>query len=400
MLKKSFLSISFVGVGNVFNAALGFLFITAAAKTLPVSDFGRYALLSSLLVSLSKLMDFGTNSLFVAKSITSEQDILDKFFFLRLVLFIIALPVSLLVIYFLHLATPAILMLFVIGFIAYGINQTLFALFQKLEKFHFAILLNTIPAVIKGVLAALIFLKVVDLDLTRAFAVFSLTIISSIFLIPLLPKELRTFRLTRPSIFPFFKKAFPAGISLLINEGWLTISDTVAKITRTFTDVGIFSLANKIADIFSLASLSIFTVLLPKNAARKKEDLAYDLKETFLWSGILLVLAVAAIFTAKVFIQIVFGDKFAGSIGLLNILIFASALTAIHKFMDNYFFVEEQTKFLLFITTSKLTVFLILSFILIPALSLRGLALANLLAAVSALTITLSAILINIKKVS
>ena len=62
MLKK----ISLVGVGNLLNAGFGLVFLAAAAKALPVQDFGRYAFLTSLLVFMSKIVDFGSNSIFVA----------------------------------------------------------------------------------------------------------------------------------------------------------------------------------------------------------------------------------------------------------------------------------------------------------------------------------------------
>ena len=87
MRKKPFLDIFVVGAGNGINALLGIMFFTAVARTLPIEDFGKYALLTSLLVSLSKIMDFGTNSLFVAKSITKPQQYINRFFTLKIILF-------------------------------------------------------------------------------------------------------------------------------------------------------------------------------------------------------------------------------------------------------------------------------------------------------------------------
>lgn len=80
MRKKSFINIFVVGAGNGINAILGLMFFTAVARTLSIEDFGKYALLASLLVSLSKIMDFGTNSLFVAKSIAKTQQYVNRFF--------------------------------------------------------------------------------------------------------------------------------------------------------------------------------------------------------------------------------------------------------------------------------------------------------------------------------
>jgi O-antigen/teichoic acid export membrane protein len=71
-------------------------------------------------------------------------------------------------------------------------------------------------------------------------------------------------------------------------------------------------------------------------------------------------------------------------------MIIACAFTAMHSFMENYFYIENKTKTLLMISTTKLVVFLIFSFILVPAYNLLGLVYAQLIAAIIALTITVS----------
>lgn len=398
MLKRSLLNISFVSVGNIFNAFLGLAFVAAVAKTLPIDGFGKYALLTSLLVFLSKIMDFGTNSVFVAKSIAKTESLFNRFVSLKIILFIVTIPISAAVLYMLGLLQKQILILFIFGLTGYCINYTFFAIFQKLEKFHYAILLNTLPALIKGSFAILIFLNIVTFNLTQSLTVFSLSILASTFLYLFVPNQFRKFKFSPQSVFSLFVFSFPAGVSILINEGWLALSNTIVKISKTFTDVGIFSLANKIANVFSLISLSIFTVLLPKNALRKREQLRYDFRETAILSLGILVFAVITTFFAKLFVSQIFGQKFEDSLSLLDILIFASAITAIHTFIENYFFVEEKTQIILIITTSKLITYIILATILIPLYSLQGLAFASLISAFTALLITSIVLIKDYKK--
>lgn len=393
MQKKSFFNIAIVGGGNGINALLGFLFFTAVARTLTIEDFGKYALITSLLVSLSKLIDFGTNSNFVAKSITKAEDYTNRFFSLKIILFFVASFISLLTLYFLNLVNSRISILFIFGLLAYGINITLFAYFQRLEKFVDAVLLNTIPSIIKAVAATLVFLGVFQPNLTQAFAIFSLSIFGSVFLVRKLPRKFLVTKFSTTGVKKFFKQTFAAGASQIIKESWLAIANSIVKLTKTFSDLGIFSLAHKIADIFMLVSMSIFTVLLPKNAQRKKIKERYNIKETGVIAIGILILSLIVMYVAQIFVVPVFGAKFEPSLDLLNILILASAVTAIHSFMDNFFFVEEKTKTLLNITVLKLIFFVSVSLALIPQFSVLGIAFADLGAAIFALLLTLASLL-------
>ncbi len=142
----------------MFNATLGFVFLSVAARSLEVDQFGRYALLASLLIFLSKIMDFGTNSIYVARSIqTQDKKLTDHFVSIKIILFLISLPISMLLLLLFKLSSPIVVLTFIMGLVFYGINYTLFGLFQKVEHYLMLIFLHTIPALIKGLFALLIF---------------------------------------------------------------------------------------------------------------------------------------------------------------------------------------------------------------------------------------------------
>ena len=387
--KKSFLKIIYVGSGNAFNAALGFLFLGAAAKMLPLEQFGKYALLSALLISLAKIMDFGTNSIFVAKSITEDDTKLKNHFVsLKLILFIVSFIVSLLALHFLDLLTFKIILVFTAGLIFYGINFTLFGFYQKVENYTMLIFLNTVPALVKGTYAILIFLGFLKLDFVQFFQIFSLAIGPSALLFAFLPKEFKNINLDFSFVKQYLKQAFSPGVSQLISEGIPAVNNSLAKIFTNFGSVGIYSLADKISSAFALVSFTIFTVLLPQNASRKKGKEGYDYLETVLLSIGVLILAFFTIIFSKYLIPLVFGAKFDQSLDLLNILVLANAIGAIHVFLENYFYVENKTKYLAYISSGKLVMLILFSIVLIPIFSLKGLAWAQLLAA----TITLGVV--------
>jgi O-antigen/teichoic acid export membrane protein len=379
VLSKSIVKVGLVGSGNILNAALGFAFLAAVAKTLDLDTFGKYALLTTLLVSISKLIDFGTNSVFVAKTISSENNkLFNLFLSTKVILTLLTLPVYVIALLLLHKLDLPVLIILMVGSIAYGINYALFGLFQKDERYLPLILLNLLPSGIKGVFALLTFLSLYKPDLTQAVLIFSLSILASCVLLPLVSKELRGFKFTLAGIRNFLKTSYPAGASQIITESWPTLSNAAAKITGGFSDVG----------IFALVSLSIFTVLLPKNANRKKQNLTYDFTETIIISVVIIAVAALAVPLATFFVQGFFGPKFQGSILILNILIFSAALTSIHAFVENYFFVEQKTGYIMYISMGKLAVFLSLCLILVPKFSLRGLAFSDLISSVFAVIFT------------
>ena len=94
--KKTFVSVSFVTAGNFLNAVMGFIFLSAVAKSLSLELFGRYALLTSLLTTVGRLTDFGTNSLYVSDHDPDQKKLNSRFLTLKVFLTISALVISVL----------------------------------------------------------------------------------------------------------------------------------------------------------------------------------------------------------------------------------------------------------------------------------------------------------------
>jgi O-antigen/teichoic acid export membrane protein len=388
ILKK----VSFVSAGNILNAGFGLVFLTACARVLSPADFGKYALLTTLLVFMSKVVDFGSNSVFVAESLKSSSSLGDSkselfniFIALKTMLLGLAILFSLIVFYVLGFSSPILLLIFLTGLIFYSVNVTLFALFQSAERFGLAVLLNSVPAFFKAVIGVLMLLGVLNLSFIAIYATFCLSMGFCAVLYFYLPKEfkqLHSVNVVKKGFTQVFKASFPAGISQLISQGWSAISNSIIKFSKGFSDVGVFYLADKIANVFSLISLSIFTVVLPQNARRKKENLPHDLRETTVLALLVLMLAVGFVSVSGIFVHTVFGDKYAGSLLILDILIISAAISAVHSFMENYFYVHDSTKTIMYISLVKLSIFVIASLLLLPIMSLKGLALSQLISSV------------------
>jgi len=374
-------------VGNTFNAFLGFLYLWAVANALSLDQFGKYSLFVSLLVVLGRLTDFGTNSIYVTSSILKSTK-KETFIYVKILLTLIASFVGLVVLKFMGLFNPILGVILVGGIISYGLIYTLYAFYQREEKYSLLVLLYTIPALIKVIFAGLFHFQILTVSVELAGAVFALSIISGVLLL-IKENPLKGFKISlRKNPLKLIDEAWPAGISQTITEMWPALSNSIAKVLQGFSQVGIFALANKASVIFSILSLSIFTVLLPKNAKRKKQELKYSFDEAALLSMVLLLIGIVGIVVSKFVVTNFFAPQFKDSLDLLNILIFAGVLTAIATFMENYFFIEETTKKILVINLAKLGTFILSVLILAPSLALRGLAYAQLTAGFIAVVVT------------
>jgi O-antigen/teichoic acid export membrane protein len=392
-MKDSIKNITLVSITNLINLGLGLILFLAAATKLSIEDFGIYGLLTLLLVSMSKIIDFGSNSNFVAEFISRSKSYLDELISFKIIAFFISSFLSIIILLLVNqIYNFEILISFIFGLFFYGINYTLFALFQKDEEFVKASLLNFFPGLIKALFGMLIFLNLISVNTNQVFMIFSFSMIgSSIFLIYKY-KELRKFKF-KLNITHFIKNFYLAGIGQTINESWGTISNQILKLIKTLADLGSFSLASKLSNVFSLVSYSIYTVILTSNAKRRRDETGYNIKESLILGLFLIFLATAGSIISPYFFKLFFGNKFDESIIIFSILIFSQAFTSIHKFLDNYFFVEEKSHTLFFITSSKLVLFIILSILLTKNFGILGLAFADLIVSIITTIFTFSLII-------
>jgi PST family polysaccharide transporter len=205
-------------------------------------------------------------------------------------------------------------------------------------------------------------------------------------------KELKEVKL-KLNVKHFVRNFYLAGFSQTINESWSTISNQILKILKSLADLGTFSLASKLSNVFSIISFSIYTVILTSNAKRRRDETGYNIKESLILGLFLIFLATVGSIIAPYFFKLIFDDKFDDSIIIFSILIFSQAFTSIHKFLDNYFFIEEKSVTLLKITSTKLVFFIILSIILTSSYGIVGLAFADLIVSISTTIFTFSYII-------
>lgn len=394
-MKDGFKKISLVSITNLINLGFGLILFLAVAVKLPKEEFGVYGLLTLLLVSLSKIIDFGSNSSFVSEFISKGKNFVNELINFKIFAFFISSAIGLLIVrYVNNINQLGIQVSFVLGLFFYGVNYLLFALYQKEEKLITASLLNLFPALIKALFGFMALLGIIQLNLEFSFQIFSISMAASSIMLVYKYKELKQFKFSF-EIFHFIKRFLLAGISQIINESWSTISNQILVLIKSLSDLGNFSLASKLSNVFSVISYSIYTVILTTNSRRKKNFESYNIRESLILGFVLIIIASIGTLIAPLFFKLVFGNKFDESILIFSILIFSQAFASIHKFLDNYFFVEEKSEVLFLFTNVKLITFILLSTLLTLNYGIIGLAFADLF--VSMLTTIFTFVYINNK---
>jgi len=376
-------NLSVVSAINFINLGLGLVFFTSVASSLTVENLGIYSLLTLILVSSSKLVDFGSNSTFVSEYLSRNQNLMNEFLNFKVISFFATSGLLYILFFWINnFQDLNIFFTLILGLFFYMWSYILFALYQKDEMFLQASLINFFPACIKGFFGALILTKIIDVNLTSALWVFSISMSGSLLMIFPKINELSTFKLNF-RVGHFVKRFYQAGISQFLSDSIPTTSTQITKFLRDLSDLGTFSIASKLSNVFSTISYSIFTVILATNSKRKQSGKNYNLKESLIIGLVLLLIAFFGSTISPFVFDFLFGEKFNNSILLFNILLFSGAITATHRFLENYFYIEQQTSTLLKITILKISLLIIIGTILTSEFGLLGLVIADLIVAIT-----------------
>ncbi len=385
MIKNLFI----VGTGNIVNALGGFVFVLAAAKVLSVSEYGTFALLTSIFILTAKLTELGTTSSFVSFSVKQNRSPFLGLLTLKVGMTILAFLFTLVVLYIYAQFNLTNVVLFFVGFVGYALNDYLFAVFQEKEKFLGTTLVNSLPAGLKLLFGAAIWFEFFKTTGSQVLGIYLLALLASVLIFPLLPSvDLSKNVNLKTDIENLIRLGFPGGFSQMLNLSIPAINGSLLYFTLSTHELGVFTFADKIASIMTLVGLSIFTVLLPKKAKDFKLTNNYSFNQLIPLIVIVIFSVTVIVMTASPVISNLFGQKYVESIFILKILAVTGGVNAVCLFLDNFFFVTESTKKLLGISFVKVTTLAVIGYFACLSYGVAGLAYVNLIVASLFLLVT------------
>lgn len=387
-----FANLVIVGLGNFINALGGFAYLISASKILSVENFGKYSFLISFFIFMAKLTELGTTSSFVSLSIKEGKNYNKSLLLLKVALTTIVILLSFPILSIYKFTNSEIFISLCVGYIGYALNDYLFALFQKDESFIKTTFVNALPALFKLILAFffIFYFKTNNAPLLTTIIIYFFALFTSLFLFPFVSKNKNPD--PKNGVKNLARVGFPGGISQALNTAIPAINSSIILFKTSFEAVGMFSLAEKLSSILSLASLSIFTVILPNKAREMRENKNYSIRTSVMLSVVIIFCSVFMSLLAKSVLNLLF-IKYVNILPFFYILIFSSGFSAISGFLDNFFYVKEKTTTLLLTNISKIIFLVISAFYLTQNFGIIGTAYANLLTSILFAVVTFLIIL-------
>jgi|GEM_PF-3839694 len=396
LTNKTLYTLSFVTVGNLFNAGLGFVALIFVSRSLGPEKFGVFSVIFGFFALLSKMGDFGTNQSamryiahYRAKGNTIDQKKIVGFFLGVTYLLIgvsalVFFPTYKLIADFLHVGPYSSLILLAVVFsFAFVLFNTYSVIFQSYEKFTPYVLIFFFVGIFKLVSVFLFssgntssispYLLIYFLSPLIGYLLFyyQYHVVNGVRIKPNLNKK--TFLIMTPFIY-----------YMAISDVTGAIAGQVGVFTSSVLlnsyQTGLYSAALKLSSVFTLIAGSIGTVLIPK--ASKYSDYAnisaFAKKAMIL--GILIFICLLPIaFFPKFFITITSGANYVGGAKTLTILTFAGGFTIMSSSFASVFYSLERADYFAATGILNLLFTIPIMYILGNSYGINGIALATLI---------------------
>jgi O-antigen/teichoic acid export membrane protein len=391
--KNSLVTMTAIAINTGFSAA----FFIILARMLGPADFGLFSVALALMVTITGIVDVGTNY-GILRFTSRSPSYLKLGLYTKIVLglmgtAVVAIFGNFLAIQVLH--QPKLGPIFIVSSLGviggllygYGLNAA-----QSLQRFFVWSFLQIAPSAIR--LALLLLLAVLGILSPQTAMLAYTSMLFAVFLgvIPFLPKKLLSFSITSEHLRNFFSyNRWMALYSIILVAAGNMDRFFLARFT-TPSEVGFYVAATQIAAVGIQVNAALATVLIPKFAATHDfSAISKFMKKAIILTFTLALGGVVISFLAKPLTQIIFGLSYAPSVTPLRILILSVAFALASLPFTSFwlYWVGDSKLFALYYLFNGSVMF-IANWMLVPLYGAVGSAIASLLG--NALTLTVSAI--------
>lgn len=212
------------------------------------------------------------------------------------------------------------------------------------------------------------------------------TLLNAIFYIAYHFKYYKSLRLWKINV-DVAKKLFSDSWPLLFSSAfaiiYTRIDQVMIKHLINTTSVGLYDAAARLSEAWYFIPALIVSSLFPAiiNARKSSEKEYFKRLRSLVYFLVVISILVALPITlfAKEIIFLIYGTKFAGSISILQIYIWAGIGTSLAYVTQNFLLAEKNQKAIFLSSSSAMVVNVVLNIILIPRMGMVGAALATLI---------------------
>lgn len=369
-------------MGKAANILIGVLAIAFLARYLNPDGFGKYTTVLSFLQIVGIIFDFGLYLVLlseISKIGADRNYIFSNILTLRIVsgvLFFVAIPI--LVLFFPYSTDIKIgILVTSLTFFLNSIIQIYSAIFQKEMKMDKVVYAEVIAKVFfLSLIVLFIFMK---LNLIAILCINNINSAIFLFILYLYSRKYISYSWTIDLI--YWKKvlhiSWPIAVTTILNLIYFKADTIILSVFKTPTDVGYYGAAYKILEVITTLPHMILGLILPIFSVywvgRKLKDFNFAMQK-FFNIFCFITFALIAIFSAEAsgIINFIAGEEYQNSVGILQILIWPTAIIFFGSLFNYGIIAIEKQKEIIKYFFVVAIISLISYFVFIPKYSYYG----------------------------
>lgn len=209
---------------------------------------------------------------------------------------------------------------------------------------------------------------------------FVLTILGGIIVYFIKKEKINNWKFSKETMTVLLKAMLPILITLIADTLYARYAVIVIKQSMNFSEVGIYSVAAKLGEVWYFIPSVICIALFPKIVKVFNENISYYKKVVSNIYSILFIISFAicigAILLASPFIKILFDESYLNSIPIFKVYVFIGVLISLKTLNQRIYILENIQKYLVVFSVISSIICIGLFYILIPKYAGIGAAIA------------------------
>lgn len=374
-------NITFSSAARIIDTFLALVIMGLLTRYLGPSGFGDYIIVFTFWYIFTVLADLGLYSIVVreiSQNEEKESEIISNAFTLRMASTALIFFIGVLIVFFLPYSNQikSGVIIAALGFWALFSGQVLMGVFQKNIRIDKSALAEMAGRIVQLFLVAFFIAK--DFHFLSVILAFSVSGVANLALNLWFARKFVKLRLAADFIIwkKILREGWPLALSAILTMLYFRLNVITLSLIKGEEAVGIFGVGYKILENLIFFPAMFVGLVMPMMSRAAKADMAkfkdiihkvFNALVVFLFP-----MVAATIIFSKEIIQIIAGNGFSESSGVLNILIFATALIFLGTLFSNAIIALNKQKQLFKIYFWGAVLNFAANIILIPKLSYIG----------------------------
>ncbi len=342
-LKKIIVNSGFLIFSKFYTLFLNIVIASLIARSLTISNYGVYAIISSYTLVVGIFADFGLSNLLLRDShkFDNKEEYLSNMIITRIILSVVVSFIG----FSISFLIPQYSLVIRLGIAIFSIGTISNSVAALVRNYYQTINVSIIPMIseISGITAGLVLMfiyLIINNNIYIIFIILSLTFVIRmvISLVFLFRRHRLVYRFNRKVFAEYTFEGYLLALVAIISTVYFKADSIILSIMKPYSDVAIYSVAYKFVDVFialpSVIMAPIFSLMSKSiNEKNIKEAQIIFIKAFKLIASFGSLVLPAILIFSKYIIFIYAGIKYNSSVSVLNIL----SITIFLSFLGNVF---------------------------------------------------------------